>query len=143
VEVVLAQDLPEVHGDHVRLVQVLQNLLENAGQFRGEHKQPRVDIGMRADAAGRVFYVRDNGIGIASRHHENIFRIFKRLHGRDEWGGGTGVGLTIVRRIIERHGGRVWVESAPSAGTTFYFTLTRGSENDERAIPTSAGSAAD
>jgi chemotaxis family two-component system sensor kinase Cph1 len=71
-----------------------------------------------------VFYVRDNGIGIPEKHHEAIFRIFKRLHARDEFGGGTGVGLTIVKKIIERHGGQIWIDSARDEGTCFYFTLS-------------------
>lgn len=84
-----------------------------------------------ARSASMVFYVRDNGIGISQNHFENVFRIFKRLHGRDEWGGGAGVGLTIVRRIIERHGGHIWLESAVNEGSTFYFTLDGGKEKDE------------
>jgi len=67
--------------------------------------------------------VRDNGIGIPDRHLETVFRIFKRLHARDQYGGGTGAGLTIVRKIIERHNGRVWIESTPGEGTTVFFTL--------------------
>ncbi len=70
-----------------------------------------------------TLYVRDNGIGIRRNHHSSIFRIFKRLHGRDQFGGGTGVGLTIVKKIVERHGGQIWIESKYGEGTTFYFTL--------------------
>jgi len=71
-----------------------------------------------------IFYVRDNGIGIRPRHQQTIFRLFKRLHGRDRYGGGTGAGLTIVKKIIERHGGEIWVESHPGQGTSFWFSLT-------------------
>jgi len=70
--------------------------------------------------------VKDNGIGIPEKHFDSIFRIFKRLHGREKFGGGTGAGLTIVKKIIERHNGRIWVESTPGEGTAFYFTLAKG-----------------
>jgi light-regulated signal transduction histidine kinase (bacteriophytochrome) len=87
------------------------------------------DGGGGAGEPGRVtvFYVRDNGIGIPAKHFAAVFRIFKRLHGRDEFGGGTGAGLTIVKKIVERHQGRVWLESIPGMGSTFYFTLEGGS----------------
>ena len=70
-----------------------------------------------------MFYVRDNGIGIQAKHFDSVFRIFKRLHGRDKYGGGTGAGLTIVKKIVERHSGKIWMESTYGEGTTFYFTL--------------------
>jgi light-regulated signal transduction histidine kinase (bacteriophytochrome) len=73
-----------------------------------------------------TFYIRDNGIGIAPEYLDQIFQIFRRLHGRDEFGGGTGAGLTIARKIVERHGGRIWVESTLGEGSVFYFTLGAG-----------------
>ena len=76
------------------------------------------------DAIGQtIFYVKDDGIGIAERHFEQAFKMFKRLHDRDEYGGGTGAGLTIVRKLVERHRGQVWIDATPGEGTTFYFTL--------------------
>jgi len=117
----LAPDLPEVRGDPPRLLQALQNLLENAGQFRGEQKQPRVEIAMRQDGSGRAFYVRDNGIGIEPRHHERVFRLFHKLDPRSP---GSGIGLALARRIVEAHGGRLWVESQGlGTGASFCFTL--------------------
>jgi light-regulated signal transduction histidine kinase (bacteriophytochrome) len=79
-------------------------------------------------ASNCIFYVRDNGIGIDKKYFDSIFTIFKRLHARDKFGGGTGAGLTIVQKIIERHGGKIWLESNPAEGTTFYFTL-QGEKN--------------
>ena len=84
-----------------------------------------VEIGVSPENSA-VIYVRDNGIGIAERQHERIFEIFRRLHGRDEFGGGTGAGLTIAKKTIERHGGRLWLTSTPGEGTTFYVSLRDG-----------------
>jgi signal transduction histidine kinase len=100
---------------------VLQNLLDNAVKFMGAQPQPRIHFGMRREAEEIVCYVRDNGIGIASRYHEKVFGLFERL---DDSSDGTGIGLTLVKRIIEVHGGRIWVESAGEGhGSTFCFTL--------------------
>jgi light-regulated signal transduction histidine kinase (bacteriophytochrome) len=83
-----------------------------------------VEIGVLDSSPARpVYYVRDNGIGIPEKHFESIFRIFKRLHARDRYGGGAGAGLTIVKRIVERHGGRIWLQSTAGQGTSFFFTL--------------------
>jgi signal transduction histidine kinase len=114
----VARPLPTVRGDRGRLREALSHLLRNAATYT-QRPSPRVEVG----AAGGRLFVRDDGIGIAPAHHEAVFRLFRRLHGRDEYGGGPGVGLTFARLIVERHGGRLWIESAPGAGCTVWFTL--------------------
>ena len=109
------------HGDRHRLVEVLQNLLDNAARFSGASGPPRVEIGVRESSGPPVFFVRDNGPGIEPRHHERVFRLFEKL---DPASQGTGVGLAIVQRIVDVHGGRIWVESeGRGTGTTFCLTL--------------------
>ena len=121
VQVHIAPDLPVVVGDRPRLLGVLQNLLDNAVKFMGAQPQPHIDFGMRREAEETVCYVRDNGIGIAPRYHDKVFGLFERL---DSSSDGTGIGLTLVKRIIEVHGGRIWVESAGEGhGSTFCFAL--------------------
>jgi signal transduction histidine kinase len=120
----IADDLPSVCVDRPRLLEVLQNLLENAVKFAGAQPQPRVEIGWRTDGGERVFYVRDNGAGIDAAHRERVFALFEKLDPQVE---GTGVGLALVRRIVEAHGGRAWAESAGEGlGSTFCFTLADG-----------------
>lgn len=113
--------LPTVAGDGGQLEQVMLNLIGNAVKFRGA-EPPRVHVGARRENGSWVLSVRDNGIGIESRYFERIFVIFQRLHGRDAYPG-TGLGLAITKRIIERHGGRIWVESELGRSSTFWFTL--------------------
>ena len=113
--------LPTVPGDRPQLVQVFQNLLDNALKFRGD-APPRVHVGARREGAEWVLSVRDNGIGIPPEARERVFAMFERLHGASEYPG-TGIGLALCRKIVERHGGRIWVESEPGQGTTFFFTL--------------------
>lgn len=129
IEAVVQEPLPVVHGDKVRLVEVMQNLLSNAIKFMGEQSGPRIEIGCTGqDAEGMaILYVRDNGIGIDPQHHDRIFGLFNRLDPSIE---GTGVGLTLIRRIIEVHGGKVWLESQPGVGSTFFFTLPLANRND-------------
>lgn len=113
-------------GDAIRIGEVFQNLIQNAIKYN-DKPEKLIELG-RDDNSGAhpVFYVRDNGIGIQPHHQGSVFRIFKRLHEQNKYGGGTGAGLTIVKKIIERHGGRIWLESVPGEGTTFYFTLCGG-----------------
>jgi light-regulated signal transduction histidine kinase (bacteriophytochrome) len=124
VEVITPRPLPRVLGDRVQLGEIFHNLIVNGVKYN-ESQRKRIEIGYR-DSQPPVFYVRDNGIGIPDKHFDVIFRIFKRLHARDKYGGGTGAGLTIVKKIVERHNGSIWVESTPGEGTTFYFTLAKG-----------------
>ena len=123
VRVEVRPGLPTVHGDRTRLLEVLQNLIENAVKFRSGQGEPVVEVGSRPGPDGPVVFVRDNGVGIDPRYHERVFALFERLDPRVE---GTGVGLALVKRIVEVHGGRVWVESEGAGkGATFCFTLPR------------------
>ena len=114
-------NLPIVHGDRQRLTEVLQNLLDNAAKYMGDQPDPLIEIGQLGEEDGNlIFFVRDNGIGVAPQYHERIFGLFNKLDAESE---GTGIGLALVKRIVEFHGGRIWVESDFGQGSTFYFTL--------------------
>jgi signal transduction histidine kinase len=115
-------EMPNVYGDKRRLLEVVQNLVDNAAKFMGDQPAPRIEIGLNEDTDDGmpIFHVRDNGIGIASEHHERVFGLFNKLDVKSD---GTGIGLALVKRIVEVHGGRIWVQSEPGEGTTFYFTL--------------------
>ncbi|HSH94096.1 MAG TPA: ATP-binding protein, partial [Roseimicrobium sp.] len=118
---VTCDELPTVAGDHPQLVQLMQNLIGNALKYRGP-EPPRVHVSVKPGECEWIFSVRDNGIGITAKHHERIFEIFRRLHNQQEYPG-TGIGLAICRRVVHRHGGRIWVESEAGHGSTFYFTI--------------------
>lgn len=118
---ITAERLPLVQADEVQLAQVFQNLLSNAIKFRGT-RSPQIHISAKSTEAGWLFSVHDNGIGIPSKQTQRIFNIFQRLHSRDQYPG-TGIGLAICKKIVEGHGGRIWVDSQPAKGSTFYFTL--------------------
>jgi len=121
VKINIAKEFPMVYGDRQRLLEVIQNLLDNAAKFMGTQTEPQIEIGLRGYENNKpIIYVRDNGIGIAPQYHERIFGLFNRLDQKVE---GTGIGLTLVKRIIETHGGRIWVESEAGRGATFLFTL--------------------
>ncbi len=122
IQVQIAEDLPRIYGDRRRIFEVFQNLIDNAAKFMGDQPQPRIEIGCRGFEKDQpVFYVRDNGIGIEKQHHEHIFGLFNKLNAQSE---GTGVGLALVKRIVETHKGRIWVESNPGQGAAFFFTLS-------------------
>ena len=114
-------DLPIVSGSTAQLAEVFQNLIGNGIKYHGTDP-PRVHVSAVQQGPEWLISVRDNGIGIPPEHHARIFQMFERLHGRAEYEG-TGIGLALCERIVERHGGRIWVESEPGKGSTFRFTL--------------------
>jgi signal transduction histidine kinase len=126
--------LPTVLADAGQVQQLFQNLLSNALKFHAPDQAPEVRVSaerMDGDGMWRIA-VADNGVGIAAADQQRVFEVFRRLHTREEYEG-TGIGLAVVQRIVERHGGRVWLESAPGEGTTFYFTLPEAAEGDASA----------
>jgi PAS domain S-box-containing protein len=125
------EELPTLLADGGQLTQVFQNLLANAIKFRGQ-ETPQIAIDARQMDDDWLFAVRDNGIGIEPQYFERIFVMFQRLHTRTEYSG-TGIGLAICKKIVERHGGRIWIESAKDRGTTFYFTLPKRSNRTRTA----------
>jgi PAS domain S-box-containing protein len=115
--------LPTASVDESQMVQLFQNLIANALKFRSEHA-PQIHIGARSEEGRWVLWVRDNGIGIEAQYFERIFQVFQRLHTRNKYPG-TGIGLAICKKIVERHRGQIWVESQPGLGSTFYFSLPK------------------
>lgn len=121
VRIEVQEGMPTVRGDRVRLTEVIQNLVENAIKFMGNQSAPRIQIGTHGIENGKpIFFVRDNGQGFDSQFADRIFGLFNKLDPHTE---GTGIGLTLVKRIVEFHGGRIWAESTPGQGAVFYFTL--------------------
>ena len=148
VDVRILKDFPTVHGNETRIGEVFQNLIANAIKYNdkpdkwvevgytleGNIPDHRVEPGLGKSSDNRfpppIFYVKDNGIGILEKHFESLFRIFKRLNGKNKFSQGTGAGTTIVKKIIEQHNGKIWLESKMDEGTTFYFTLGGESRNE-------------
>lgn len=121
VTVHIESDLPVVYGDRGRLVEVIQNLVDNAVKYSRDRSEAYIHIGVRREGEQAILYVRDNGIGIDRRYHDRVFELFRQL---DQKIPGTGIGLALAKRIIEEHNGRIWVESeGPGTGSTFCFTI--------------------
>src|SRR5258706_423995 len=121
IKVHIKKKMPLVYADRRRLVEVLQNLVDNSAKFVGNQPKPKIEIGHQGEEDGKpIFFVRDNGIGIEPQHQDRIFGLFNKLDADSE---GTGIGLTLVKRIIEVHRGRIWVQSEAGKGSTFFFTL--------------------
>ncbi len=114
--------LPLARGDRGLLRQVMTNLLQNAAKFTRDRPSARIEVGSREDSGETMYFVKDNGAGFDARYADKLFGVFQRLHSTEQFDG-TGVGLAIVKRIVQRHGGRVWAEGALNQGATFFFTL--------------------
>jgi light-regulated signal transduction histidine kinase (bacteriophytochrome) len=116
-------DLPQAYGDPTMLRQVLQNLASNAFKFSSRQSEPRISVGARDEQGEIAYFVADNGVGLDMRYADKLFGVFQRFHAERDYPG-TGAGLAIVKRLVERHGGRIWVESIPGSATIFHFTLS-------------------
>jgi signal transduction histidine kinase len=115
--------MPEVNGDKTLLYSLIQNLISNAIKYHKQAVPPIITISYDHTDKGHVFGVKDNGIGVPEEYRDRIFLAFKRLHGKDSPYSGTGMGLAICKKAIEIHGGDIWLESNPSGGSIFYFSL--------------------
>jgi len=116
------EHMPVLAADPGQMLQLFQNLIGNAIKFRNKDVTPVINISASKNNTSWLFAIEDNGIGIHQQYSEKIFIIFKKLHGKERYEG-TGIGLAIAKKIVERHGGKIWFESPPGKGTTFYFTL--------------------
>jgi light-regulated signal transduction histidine kinase (bacteriophytochrome) len=125
--VITHDELPDITADAAQMTQLLQNLIANAIKFCGKDL-PEIHLMARHEDQHGVFGVRDNGIGIETQYFERIFMIFQRLHTRNQYPG-TGIGLALCKKIVERHAGRIWIESEPGCGSTFYFTIPDKGDN--------------
>jgi light-regulated signal transduction histidine kinase (bacteriophytochrome) len=122
-------ELPVVAGDSGQLNRLFENLISNGVKFRAEGRKPLIKIGAESHAGAWHFFISDNGIGVEERHRERIFNVFQRLHGAGEYRG-TGIGLSICKKVVERHGGRIWVEETEGGGSTFKFVLPEVQKNE-------------
>lgn len=121
ITIIVASNLPNIHGDQMRIREVFENLIDNAVKYMGEQDNPIIEIGVRNQAGKSIFYVKDNGLGIEEQYKEKIFGLFEKLDPTIE---GSGIGLTLVKRIIETHGGKIWIESdGLGKGSAFSFTI--------------------
>jgi light-regulated signal transduction histidine kinase (bacteriophytochrome) len=114
--------LPSAKGDPAMVLQVFINLVSNAVKFTGLREKAKIEVGCLSDRSPSVYFVRDNGVGFNMKYYSRLFGVFERLHRREEFDG-TGIGLAIVQKIVQRHGGTVWAESVVDQGATFFFTL--------------------
>jgi PAS domain S-box-containing protein len=121
---IIGDPLPFVVADRMQMQSLLQNLIGNAIKYRRPDRPPRIHISAEEDEARWVFRICDNGIGIAPQYFDRIFQVFQRLHSREKFGG-TGIGLALCRKIVDRHGGSIWVESQPGQGSTFLFSIPK------------------
>lgn len=120
---IVTGDLPHCPGDEDLVKQVWLNLVGNAFKYSSRIEEPLIEVGSTNGSGGAVYFVRDNGAGFDMKYADKLFKVFQRLHSQEEFEG-TGVGLALVKRIIDKHKGRIWVEAAPGKGAAFYFTLS-------------------